>query len=130
MSTPLFLVIGICAGILAGMFGVGGGLIVVPALIFFAGYSQVTATGTSLVALLMPIGLAGVWAFYAAGKINAMNIKIGLIISVGMFLGSYFGAKIAMGLPDYMLKRAFCVFLVIVAVRMWVMTMSSAKNPL
>lgn len=127
MQLPVFLIIGLCAGVLAGLFGVGGGLIVVPALIFLAGYSQVAATGTSLVALLMPIGLAGVWTFYQAGKINIANIKVGLLISLGMFVGSYFGAKIALVLPDYILKRAFCVFLVVVAVRMWLMTMPSVK---
>ena len=127
MPLPLFLAVGVCAGILAGLFGVGGGLIIVPALIFFASYSQVTATGTSLVALLLPIGLAGVYAFYEAGKINSANIKAGLLISLGMFVGSYVGAKIALSLPDYMLKRAFCVFLVVVAARMWLMTLPAAK---
>jgi len=126
MSLSLFVVIGVCAGILAGLFGVGGGTIVVPALILLAGYSQVTATGTSLVALLMPIGLASVWAFYEAGKIDMTNIKGGLLISLGMFLGSYFGAKIALNLPDYILKRAFCVFLVLIAIRMWVTIKPSA----
>ena len=127
MPLPLFLAIGVCAGVLAGVFGVGGGLIIVPALIFFAGYSQTAATGTSLVALLLPIGIAGVYAYYDAGKINSTNIKAGLLISLGMFLGSYFGAKIALSLPDYVLKRAFCVFLVVVAARMWVTTLPSVK---
>jgi uncharacterized membrane protein YfcA len=121
---PLFFVIGGCAGILAGLFGVGGGLIIVPALTLIVGYSQVTATGTSLVALLMPIGLAGAYAFYQAGQINVTNIKAGLLISIGMFFGSYFGAKIALSFPDYMLKRSFCVFLLVVAARMWMSTVS------
>jgi len=127
MPLHLFLIIGIFAGVLAGLFGVGGGLIIVPALIFFVGYSQATATGTSLVALLMPIGMAGVYAFYAAGKINMTNIKAGLLISLGMFLGNYFGAKIALSMPEYILKRTFCVFLVVVAVRMWMMTMPNIE---
>ncbi|MEJ0009486.1 MAG: sulfite exporter TauE/SafE family protein [Alphaproteobacteria bacterium] len=122
MTLPLTLAIGLCAGILAGIFGVGGGLIIVPALVFVAEYTQVTATGTSLVALLMPIGLAGTYAYYRAGAIDAANIKVGLLISVGMFLGSYVGARVALSLPDYVLKRAFCVFLLLVAGRMWMMT--------
>jgi uncharacterized membrane protein YfcA len=122
MSPSLFLAIGVCAGILAGVFGVGGGLIIVPALTIIVGYSQITASGTSLVALLLPIGLAGVYAFYQAGQINMSNIKAGLLISVGMFLGSYIGAKVALSLPDYVLKRAFCIFLLCVAARMWFMT--------
>ena len=124
MSLTYFAVIGVAAGILAGLFGVGGGLIIVPALVFLFGFSQVTATGTSLVALLAPVGLGGVYAFYMAGKINSENIKQGLLISVGMFLGSFIGAKIALSFPDYILKRAFSLFLVIVAVRMWMMTMT------
>jgi uncharacterized membrane protein YfcA len=127
MSLPVFLIIGLCAGILAGLFGVGGGLIIVPALTLIAGYSQKTATGTSLVALLLPIGLAGVYAFYQQGAINWTNIKAGLLISVGMFLGSWFGAKIALSLPDYVLKRAFCIFLLAVAARMWMQTMPNTK---
>lgn len=122
MSLPLFLVIGVCAGVLAGVFGVGGGLIIVPALTMLAGYTQVTATGTSLVALLLPIGLAGVYAFYQSGAINMTHIKVGLLISAGMFVGSFFGARIALSLPDYILKRAFSIFLLIVAARMWWMT--------
>lgn len=124
MALPLFLVIGVCAGILAGIFGVGGGLIIVPALVLVAGYSQITATGTSLVAIMMPIGIGGVYSFYRAGHINMTNVKAGLLISVGMFLGAYIGAQIAMTLPDYMLKRSFAVFLVVVAVRMWMMSLN------
>ncbi|HEU0117999.1 MAG TPA: sulfite exporter TauE/SafE family protein [Alphaproteobacteria bacterium] len=126
-TLPFFLVVGVCAGILAGIFGVGGGLIIVPALTIIAGYSQVTATGTSLVALLLPIGAAGVYAFYQSGQINMGHVKDGLMISVGMFLGSYFGAKIALSMPDYILKRAFCIFLLAVAARMWIM--SAPKAP-
>src|SRR5690348_4512389 len=101
MALPLFIIIGIAAGILAGLFGVGGGLIIVPALVFLLRFSQVTATGTSLVALLAPVGLGGVYAFYQAGKINNENIKQGLLISLGMFLGSFIGAKVALTFPDY-----------------------------
>lgn len=124
MNLGAFVAIGIIAGILAGLFGVGGGMIIVPALIFFLGFSQIAASGTSLVALLLPVGLGGAYAFYAAGKIDGTNIKQGLLISVGMFLGSFIGAKIALSFPDYILKRAFSVFLVVIAVRLWMMTLS------
>jgi uncharacterized membrane protein YfcA len=127
MQLLLFLVIGVCAGILAGLFGVGGGLIIVPALTIIAGYSQKMATGTSLVALLLPIGLAGVYAYYQQGVINWDNIKSGLLISIGMFFGAYFGAKLALGMPDYILKRAFCIFLLAVAAKMWMQTMPGGK---
>jgi uncharacterized membrane protein YfcA len=124
MSFSIFIATGLAAGVLAGLFGVGGGLIIVPCLVFLLGFSQMAATGTSLVALLLPVGIGGVYAFYQAGKIGGDHIKAGLLISLGMFLGSYFGSRIALSFPDYMLKRAFCVFLVIVAVRMWMMTTS------
>jgi len=122
MSLSLFIFIGIAAGVLAGLFGVGGGLIIVPALVFLARCSQVSATGTSLVALLAPVGLGGVYAFYQAGKLSGQNIKEGLLISLGMFLGSYVGAKIALSFPDYLLKRAFCLFLIVVTIRLWMST--------
>lgn len=126
MQIGAFISIGVGAGILAGLFGVGGGMIIVPALIFLLGFSQISASGTSLVALLLPVGLGGVYAFYMAGKIDSTNIKQGLLISVGMFIGSFIGAKIALGFPDQILKRAFAVFLVVVAVRLWMMTVTKA----
>jgi uncharacterized protein len=119
MPLALFLGIGVGAGVLAGLFGVGGGLVIVPALTLFAGYSQKTAAGTSLVALLLPVGLAGAYAFYQQGAIGWPQIKAGLFISVGMFFGSYLGARVALLFPDYVLKRAFALFLVGVAVRLW-----------
>ncbi len=122
METTLFIFIGVAAGVLAGLFGVGGGLIIVPCLVFLLRFPMVTATGTSLVALLAPVGLSGVYAFYQAGKISGGNIKQGLFISVGMFLGSFLGAKIALSFPDYLLKRFFCLFLVIVTIRLWMTT--------
>lgn len=119
MQLPLFLVIGLCAGVLAGLFGIGGGLVVVPALVFICGFSQVAATGTSLVALLAPVGIGGVYAFYTAGVINSSEIKFGLLISLGMLCGSYFGSRIALALPEVVLKRSFSVFLVLVAAKLW-----------
>jgi len=126
MNLSYFLVIGVCAGIMAGIFGVGGGLIIVPALVFLAGYSQVSATGISLVALLAPVGLGGVYAFYQAGKIGVPELKVGLLISLGMFFGSFLGAKVALALPDLVLKRVFSIFLVAVAIKLWLQTMAKS----
>jgi uncharacterized membrane protein YfcA len=122
----MFILIGVGAGVLAGLFGVGGGLVIVPILVLLMGFSQIAASGTSLVALLAPVGAGGVYAFYKAGKISGDNVKQGLLISLGMFLGSFFGAKIALAFPDFWLKRGFCVFLVVVAVRMWISTLGVA----
>jgi uncharacterized membrane protein YfcA len=125
MQLPYFIVIGLCAGVLAGLFGVGGGLVVIPLLVFLAGFTQQQAAGTSLVALLAPVGAAGVYAFYQAGKINSTHIKAGLLISLGMFIGSYFGARIALAMSDLLLRRCFCVFIVVVAAKFWLTTVPS-----
>jgi hypothetical protein len=126
MTLPFIVTIGICGGILAGAFGVGGGLIVVPALVILGGYTQSTASGVSLVALLAPVGVGGVLALYQAGKIGTPEIRTGLLISLGMFLGSFIGAKIAMGFSDVALKRAFCLFLLVVTVKFWLQTLGKA----
>jgi uncharacterized membrane protein YfcA len=124
MSIFLFLLIGLSAGVLAGLFGVGGGLIIVPALILMMSFTQSTAAGTSLVALLAPVGFGGAYAFYQAGKIGPEHIKAGLLISIGMFVGSFAGAKLALNFSDLILKRAFCIFLVVVAARLWFTTVT------
>ncbi len=118
-----YVLTGLLAGMLAGVFGVGGGLIVVPALVLLFGLTQEVATGTSLIALLAPIGLGGVYAFYQAGKIGPSHIKIGLLISLGMFFGSYFGARFALTVSELTLKRMFSIYLFVVAVKYWLSTM-------
>lgn len=115
--------IGSIAGVCSGLFGIGGGVIIVPMLIFFLGYGQHMATGTSLVALLLPVGILGVHQYYKSGAITATNIKFGLLISIGMFAGALIGAKISLSLDSKTLARAFAVFLVIIAGRLWVKTL-------
>jgi len=127
MPLPMFLAIGVCAGVLAGIFGVGGGLIIVPALTILAKFPQKEAAGTSLVALLLPIGIAGVYAYYKDGALSKTDIKVGLLIASGMFFGAWFGAKIALMFPDYILKRTFCIFLILVAARMWIQTLPKGE---
>lgn len=118
---PWFLAAGLCAGILSGLFGIGGGIILVPMLIFGLGYSQASANGTSLVALLLPVGILGVLTYYRAGKIGPTEIKAGLMIAVAMFFGAWVGAQLAIRLPEQFLRRLFSVFLVVVAFRLWFM---------
>ncbi len=96
--------IGILAGISAGIFGIGGGIILVPVLVFALGYPQHMANGTSLVALLAQSEFFGVLEYYRAGKIGPENIKAGLIIALGMLLGTLFGSRIAISLT-----ARFCV---------------------
>jgi len=112
----IFIAVGFAAGILAGLFGVGGGIIIVPALILLARFTPITAIGTSLAALLLPVGALGVWEYYRKGH---LNIPAALLIAVGIFLGALLGAKLAHQLTPLQLKRAFAVFLVVVAGRMW-----------
>ncbi len=112
----VFIGIGFFAGILSGIFGIGGGVVIVPALIFLARLTPLTATGTSLAALLLPVGALGAWEYYKKGH---LNIPAALMIAVGLFLGVWIGARFAQQLSPTQLKRAFAVFLVLVATRMW-----------
>jgi uncharacterized membrane protein YfcA len=114
--TMLYILIGAAAGVLSGLFGIGGGVVIVPALLYAARMSQLTATGTSLGALLLPVGALGAWEYYRTGN---LDVRAALMIAVGLFFGAFFGAKLAHVLTAIQLKRAFAVFLVLVAVRVW-----------
>lgn len=106
------LLIGVFAGVLAGMFGIGGGVVIVPALILFAGFSITQANGTSLAALLLPVAIFAVISYYRAGYIN---IRISLLIACGLFLGVYFGSEIALTIPTNFLKLFYSIFLLYVS---------------
>ena len=114
--TMLYILIGIGAGVLSGLFGIGGGVIIVPALLYVARMSQLTATGTSLGALLLPVGALGAWEYYRTGNVD---VRAALAIAVGLFFGAFFGAKLAHVLTAVQLRRGFAVFLVLVAMRVW-----------
>jgi uncharacterized protein len=116
MSNYLFVLIGIGAGVLAGMFGIGGGIVIVPALVLLAKYPPQVATGTSLAIFLFPIGALGAFAYYKEGNVR---IVPALLLALGVLFGSYFGARIAQQMSPIMLRRSFAVFLVLVAGRMW-----------
>ncbi len=108
--------IGILAGIFAGMFGIGGGTVIIPLLVLIFGMSQHMAQGTSLVALLLPVGLLATLEYYRNG--NA-DIKLGLLIGLGLFAGGYIGAYIANKMKDPSLRKLFALFLVFVAIKMF-----------
>ena len=112
----IFLLIGLGAGVLSGLFGIGGGIIIVPALIFLAKMPPIAATGTSLGALLLPVGALGAYAYYRAGNID---VRASLLIALGIFVGAWFGAQLAQGLSPVMMKRLFGLLLVAVAIRLW-----------
>jgi hypothetical protein len=112
----LFIAIGLAAGVLAGMFGIGGGIVIGPALILLAKFQPQTATGTSLGALLLPVGALGAWEYYRRGH---LNITASLWIALGLFLGAWVGARVAQSVSGPQLQKAFAVFLVIIAIRVW-----------
>jgi len=108
-------VIGIITGVMAGMLGIGGAIIMIPALVFLLGISQQSAQGTSLAVMLPPVGIIAAYNYYKAGHVN---IKFAIILAVCFLVGSYFGSKLALNLPQSVLKKIFGVLLLLVAARM------------
>lgn len=108
------LAIGLAAGVLSGMFGIGGGLIIVPALLLILKMEQFAALGTSLAALIPPVGLLGAAEYYRNGHIN---LKYAGLIAVGLFIGAYFGARITLGMSPEVVRKLYAIFLIAVAVR-------------
>ncbi len=118
MSTQtviLIILVGLAAGMLSGMVGVGGGIIIVPALVYILGFSQHKAMGTSLGILLLPAGILAVINYYKKGFID---IKIVLILFIGFVIGGYLGSKISLGVQETNLKKAFAVVLILIAGKM------------
>ena len=111
----LLALIGILAGIIAGGMGVGGGIIIVPALVFFFGLSQHQAQGTSLAVLLPPISLLAVIKYQKDGYIN---YKFAIVLALAFFLGSYLGGLFAVNLPAKTLKKIFGVLMLIAGIKM------------
>jgi uncharacterized membrane protein YfcA len=107
------LTLGLVAGVLSGMFGIGGGLVIVPTLIVAFGVAPKTATGTSLFALMWPVGLLGVLEYWRRGE---LLVTEGIWIAVGLFVGAYFGARITGAISTATMKRAYAIFLLIVGV--------------
>lgn len=116
MEILILLLIGLAAGILSGFLGVGGGIIVIPALVMLLGYSQKQAQGTSLGFLLAPIGILAVINYYKAGLID---LKAVALMTVTFVIGSYFSSKVAVSLPDYWLKKGFAVLLLFYAIKLF-----------
>jgi uncharacterized protein len=118
MSTQtllLIVLIGLAAGILSGLVGVGGGIIIVPALIFLLGFGMHQAMGTSLGILLLPAGILGVLNYYRKGYVD---VKVVVILFIGFLIGNYVGSKISLGLSETVLKKIFAMVLVLIAGKM------------
>ena len=118
MDTQTILIvvlIGIAAGMLSGLVGIGGGLIIVPALVYFLSMSQHTAQGTSLGLILLPVGIFAVLNYYKQGHID---LKVVGILAVGFVVGGYLGSKLSLSLSQETVKKIFAVLMILVAVKM------------
>jgi uncharacterized protein len=115
----ILLAIGLVAGMLGGMVGVGGGIIIVPALVYFLGFSQHTAQGTSLGLIMLPVGILGfLQYYYSCQKAGTpINFYVIGILAIAFVVGSFFGSKIALSISQDMLKKCFAVLLIVVAIK-------------
>lgn len=111
----LFLLIGLLAGALSGLLGIGGGVIIVPALVFIFGYTQHLAQGTTLALMIPPIGILAAWTYYRQGDVN---LAAAAFICIGFVIGGLFGARFATVIPDLVLRRLFGVLFLVISVRM------------
>jgi uncharacterized membrane protein YfcA len=115
MMTLLFLLLGMAVGILSGVIGIGGGILIVPVLVYAFHMTQHKAQGTSLGALLLPIGLFAFLQYYRAGNVD---VRAAIAIAIGFLVGGYFGGAWAQHISDLALRRGFAIVLILVAVKM------------
>lgn len=116
MEIIILLLIGLAAGLLSGFMGVGGGIIVIPALVMLLGYSQKQAQGTSIGFLLLPIGILAVLNYYKAGLVDLKAVGI---MTITFVIGSYFSSKAAIDLPEFWLKKGFAVLILFYAIKLF-----------
>jgi len=111
----IVILIGVAAGMLSGLVGIGGGLVIVPALVYFLGFSQHTAQGTSLAMILLPVGIFAVMFYYKQGHVD---LKVVWLLAVGFIIGSIAGSKVALNLPQETIKKMFAVLMILIAIKM------------
>jgi len=111
----LYLILGLVAGTFSGLIGIGGGVIIVPALVFLFGLSQHQAQGTTLALLVPPIGILAAWTYYKQGYVD---LQIAALVCIGFFVGGLLGARLAAGLSGATLERVFGVALLPIAIKM------------
>jgi uncharacterized membrane protein YfcA len=118
MYTYLILIlIGLVAGFISGLIGIGGGVFIVPALVMLLGYSQKAAQGTSLGILLLPVGILAVYKYYQHGYLNPGSV---LVMAGAFLVGSLLGSQLAMSWSDQVVKKAFAIILLIISLKMLV----------
>lgn len=111
----ILIIIGIISGLLAGVFGIGGAIIVIPALVFILGMSQHDAQGTSLAFMIPPVGILATWNYWKAGHVDW---RIALVLSVTFVVGAYFGSQLSINISDKMLRKFFGILMLLMAVKM------------
>lgn len=111
----IIIIVGLAAGMLSGLVGIGGGVVIVPALVLILGMSQKAAQGTSLGMLLLPAGILGVMQYYKGGHID---FKIVIFLAIGFIIGNLFGSKLALSLSDANLKKVFAIFIMLISIKM------------
>jgi uncharacterized membrane protein YfcA len=115
MNIILYVLLGLLTGIFSGMFGLGGGIVVIPALVLIFGLSQHLAQGTTLAMMVPPIGLLAAWTYYKEGFVD---LKIAGLLCLGFFFGGLLGAKFVVGLPEPVLRKIFGVVLLLISLKM------------
>ena len=116
METIVYLVlIGLAAGFLGGMVGIGGGVLIVPALVLLLGLSQHQSQGISLAMMIFPVGILGVINYYKKGFVD---FRYAGLLAVGFFLGSYIGSKFSLTLPQELVKKIFAVVMILLAIKL------------
>jgi uncharacterized membrane protein YfcA len=116
LTLLILVIIGLFAGVLSGLIGVGGGIIIVPALVYFLGMSQHGAQGTSLALMLPPIGILAAMNYYKAGS---LDLRYAMVIAVAFIIGGYFGSKISLTfINEGMMKKVFGVIMLVAAIKM------------
>lgn len=111
----VLLALGLVAGFLSGLIGIGGGIIIVPVLVYMLHMDQKMAQGTTLFMFMLPIGILGVYNYYQAGQVD---FKSALIISITFILGSYLGSKTALTIDTKIVKQIFAVAIILVGIKM------------
>lgn len=115
-SAVLIALIGVAGGLLSGLLGLGGAIIIIPALVMLLGFSQQMAQGTALIMMVLPVGALAAFQYYQKGLVD---VKAALLLAGFFFIGGYFGAKLATEIPQELLKKLFALVLLGIAVKMW-----------
>jgi uncharacterized protein len=115
LNYAILILIGVIAGLLGGLLGIGGAVVIIPALVIFMGYSQYEAQGTTLLMLVMPVSSLAAWYYYKGGYVN---IQAAIILGLMFFIGSYIGARLATHVPVVLLKKVFAIILIAISIKL------------